>query len=253
MRRGGQPLHREVAVASILLAEDDETLAAGLSFTLAREGHQVVCASTKAEAERRLAAERFDLLVLDVMLPDGSGFDICQAVRRHSSVPVIFLTARDEEVSVVRGLELGADDYVTKPFRVRELTSRIASALRRAGTAGPGAHGSDVRGPGARLAAGPLTIDLAASRVYRGTEEVRLSAEELRLLALLARHQGQTLSRRLIMEKLLASDQPFVDDNTLSVYVRRLREKLEEDPSRPLLIVTVRGLGYRWEAGGEPG
>jgi two-component system, OmpR family, response regulator RegX3 len=227
-------------MASLLLVEDDENLASGLSFTLGREGHTVTCVGTKAEAEEMLATVGYDLLVLDVMLPDGSGFDLCRSVRRHSRVPIIFLTARDEEVSVVRGLDLGADDYVAKPFRVRELVSRITAALRRGAAAG--AHGA----PEA-LHAGPLTIDMAAARVYRGGAEVRLTAEEFRLLSLLARHPGQTLTRDAIMGKLLDSSDPYVDDNTLSVYVRRLREKLEEDPSSPRLIVTVRGIGYRWE------
>jgi two-component system, OmpR family, response regulator RegX3 len=231
-------------MASLLLVEDDETLASGLSFALGREGHAVTCAKSKAEAEACLARAGFDLLVLDVMLPDGSGFEICQAVRRRSPVPVIFLTARDEEVNVVRGLDLGADDYVAKPFRVRELVSRISAALRRVDPGG--AAGQRV------LRAGPLTIDLGAARVYRGTEEVRLSAEEFRLLSLFARNPGQALTRGMIMERLLDSAQPFVDDNTLSVYVRRLREKLEEDPAAPRLIVTVRGVGYRWE-GARPG
>jgi len=225
-------------MASLLLVEDDVTLASGLSFALEREGHAVTCAHGKAEAERLLARAGFDLLILDVMLPDGSGFDVCRSVRRHSQVPVIFLTARDEEVNVVRGLDLGADDYVAKPFRVRELVSRIAAALRRAA---PGEAGGRV------LRAGPLTIDLAAARVHRGAQEVRLSAEEFRLLSLFARNPGQALSRGAIMERLLDAEHPFVDDNTLSVYVRRLREKLEEDPAAPRLIVTVRGVGYRWE------
>jgi DNA-binding response OmpR family regulator len=230
-------------MASILLVEDDETLASGLSFALEREGYGVACARTRAETERLLQRQGFDLLILDVMLPDGSGFDICRAVRRRSPVPIIFLTARDEEVDVVRGLDLGADDYVAKPFRVRELISRVAAALRRAV---PGDAAGQV------LSAGPLTIDLDAARVFRDGEEVRLSAEEYRLLTLLARSPGRTLERSAIMGRLLDNEQPFVDDNTLSVYVRRLREKLEEDPSAPRLIVTVRGIGYRWE-GDLPG
>jgi two-component system, OmpR family, response regulator RegX3 len=224
-------------MAAILLVEDDESLSSGLSFALDREGHAVTCAATKAEAERLLARQGFDLLVLDVMLPDGSGFDICASVRRRSRTPVIFLTARDEEVSIVRGLDLGADDYVAKPFRVRELTARIAAALRRAS---PAEHGV--------IRAGPLSIDLAAARVHRGGEDVRLTAEEFRLLCLLATHPGQVLTRAAIMERLHDSEQSFVDDNTLSVYVRRLREKVEEDPAAPRLIVTVRGVGYRWDA-----
>lgn len=232
-------------MATILLVEDDANLSTGLAFTLRREGYEVVCALSRAEADRCLEAREFDLLVLDVMLPDGSGFDLCRAARRRTPVPIIFLTARDEEVSVVRGLEIGADDYIAKPFRVRELVSRIAAVLRRTG----GASGAP---PLSTLRSGGLAIDLAASRVHRGRSEVRLSAEEFRLLSLLARHPGQTLERSTIMAHLLDRDRPFVDDNTLSVYVRRLREKVERDPSRPRLIVTVRGLGYRWEGGREP-
>jgi DNA-binding response OmpR family regulator len=223
---------------SLLIVEDDETLSSGLSFTLEREGYRVTRASRIADAEGLLSTAAFDLIVLDVMLPDGSGYDLCRAVRRRSRVPIIFLTARDDEVDAVRGLELGADDYVAKPFRLKELTARIRSTLRRTG-------GRD--SPAAVIECGPITIDLAASRAHRGNEEVHLTAAEFRLLALLASHPGQTLTRATIMERLMDSEDPFVDDNTLSVYVRRLREKLEDDPARPARIVTVRGVGYRWE------
>jgi two-component system response regulator RegX3 len=228
---------------TILLVEDDEILSSGLAFTLEREGYRVTRAARLAHAEKALATATFDLIVLDVMLPDGSGYDLCTSVRRRSGVPIIFLTARDEEVDAVRGLETGGDDYVTKPFRLKELTARIKAALRRAED---GPHESAV------VKSGPITIDLAASRVYRGTEEIRLSAGELRLLALLAGHPGQTLTRVTIMERLMDSEEPFVDDNTLSVYIRRLREKLEDDPSEPARILTVRGIGYRWEEPDAP-
>jgi two-component system response regulator RegX3 len=227
---------------SLLLVEDDETLSSGLAFTLEREGYKVTRAARVSEAAKDLAASRFDLIVLDVTLPDGNGFDLCRTVRRTSTVPVIFLTARDEEVDAVRGLETGGDDYVTKPFRLKELTARIKAALRRAG---------GEAGAPALIKSGPVTIDLAASRVFKGGDEVHVSAGELRLLALLAGHPGQTLTRAAIMENLLAHNEPFVDDNTLSVYVRRLREKLEDEPSHPARILTVRGIGYRWE--GETG
>ncbi len=233
-----------MARPSLLIVEDDDTLAQGLAFTLEREGYSVAHAGGKAEAEALLSSRSFDLLVLDVMLPDGSGYDLCRSVRLRSAVPVIFLTARDEEVNVVRGLELGADDYVAKPFRIKELASRIKAALRRS------AGGRDADAP---IVSGPFTIDLAASRAYRAGRELGLTAVEFRLLALLVRNAGQTLSRSLIIGRLLDVEEPFVDDNTLSVYIRRLREKLEEDPSRPGCIVTVRGVGYRWEEGNETG
>ncbi len=230
-----------MAKPSLLIVEDDDVLASGLAFTLEREGYGVTRAGCRKEAEDLLSGGVFDLIVLDVMLPDGNGYDLCRSVRRRSAVPIIFLTARDEEVNVVRGLEMGADDYVVKPFRIKELASRIKSALRRS----RGAPGET-----ARMVSGPYTVDLAASRAYMAGRELGLTALEFRLLALLVGHPGQTLTRRLIVERLLDAEEPFVDDNTLSVYVSRLREKLEEEPSR---IVTVRGIGYRWEDGSGTG
>jgi DNA-binding response OmpR family regulator len=184
----------------------------------------------------------FDLILLDVSLPDGSGFDLCRLIRKRSDTPVIFLTARDEEVHVVMGLDMGADDYVTKPFRVRELISRIKSVMRRYEK--QPAHRTEIR-------LGDVVIDTAQARVFKQGEEILLTSLEYRLLLTLANHPGQVLSRKQILEHIWDVAGDFVNDNTLSVYIKRLREKIEDDPHHPKLIHTVRGLGYKAGVGVE--
>ena len=196
-------------------------------------------ARTLAQARACLAAGRFDLLILDVTLPDGTGFALCEELRRRGSrVPILFLTASDEEVSVIRGLDSGGDDYLTKPFRLGELCSRIRALLRRAG--------QQAAGPGL-LRCGELTIDLYGSRALLRGQPLELTAAEYRLLCLLVRNAGRTVTREAILDELWDGAGSFVDGNTLSVYVRRLREKVEDDPSRPRRLVTVRGFGYQWK------
>jgi DNA-binding response OmpR family regulator len=227
---------------TILFVEDDESLQFGVSYTLQREGWKVESARTVAEATALFQAGTYDLVLLDNRLPDGLGLEWCRTVRSRSSVPVIFLTASDEEVNIVLGLDSGADDYITKPFRVQELISRIRAALRRADMHAARAADPDL------LRTGAITIDLDKHKTTVNGAEVYVSPTEFKLLAALIRHPQQTLTRRIILEKLWDVDGEFIDDNTLSVHIRRLREKIEADPSNPDYIVTVRGVGYRWNA-----
>ena len=218
----------------ILLLEDDNSLIDGLQYSLEKNGFQLQAARSLEEGRRLLFGENggesgmgdYDLLLLDVSLPDGTGFSLCEEVRRRgSNVPIIFLTAADEETSIIRGLDGGGDDYITKPFRLGELCSRIRAQLRRG--AGTAREREELR-------SGPLRVDLTAA--------------EYRLLCLLMANEGRTLPRGRILDVLWDGNGNFVDDNTLSVYIRRLREKTEKDPSRPRMLLTVRGIGYRWEA-----
>ena len=218
----------------LLVVEDDRSIAVGLEYSLGQEGFGVTLCAGVADALEALKTERFDLAVLDLSLPDGSGYDVCRAIKRQGDMPVIFLTARDDEVSVVMGLDMGADDYITKPFRIRELTSRIRSVLRRAG-----------QGGSTLMEFGPVQINAALGQVYKNGQDVFLSALEYRLLMTLANHAGQVLSRNQLLESIWDVSGDFVNDNTLTVYIKRLREKIEDDPQNPVVIETVRGLGYR--------
>ncbi|MCO7136566.1 response regulator transcription factor [[Clostridium] leptum] len=218
----------------ILLVEDDCALAMGLVYSIQQEGFEVTHCPDAKSAREAFASSPFDLALLDVMLPDGNGFDLCRQF--HSSCPVILLTACDEEVNVVMGLDGGADDYITKPFRVRELISRMRAVLRRC------------KSTDDTLKAGALTLHPEHSCVTLKGQSIPLTAMELRLLSHLMRNKGQTLTRTQLLDKLWDNRGEFVDDNTLSVNIRRLREKLEENPNQPQTILTVRGVGYRLEA-----
>ena len=188
----------------------------------------------------RLLLLEDDLLLLDVTLPDGTGFMICDEVRKSGDmIPIIFLTAADEETSIIRGLDSGGDDYITKPFKLGELCSRIRALLRRSTLQSSPDTGA--------ICSGPVTIDQTAAKAYLDGKYLDLTGAEYRLLSLLIRHDGQTLTRNFILDELWDGHGNFVDDNTLSVYIRRLREKIEEQPSRPVHLLTVRGMGYRWE------
>jgi DNA-binding response OmpR family regulator len=222
---------------TILIVEDDKTIVMGLEYSLQQEGYDVICCYNAKEANEAVREQAFDLALLDLSLPDGSGYDICRLIRSGSETPVVFLTARDEEVNVVMGLDMGADDYVTKPFRVRELMSRIRGVLRRA-------EKTDECGRD-ELRMGRLVINTRQARVTKDGEELLLTALEYRLLLTFAAHPGQVLTRTQLLEGIWDIAGDFVSDNTLSVYVRRLREKIEDDPNTPALIHTVRGLGYR--------
>lgn len=228
-------------MSRILLLEDDAGLTEGLQYSLERNGFSLKAVRTVKEAKEALKEkDAYDLLLLDVALPDGTGFEVCEAVRAGGSrIPVIFLTAADEETSVIRGLDGGGDDYITKPFRLGELCSRIRALLRRSG-------GED-GGGNEQLISGPVRIDLSGCRAYREGELLELTGAEFRLLCLLVKNPGRVLTRSAILDALWDGNGNFVDDNTLSVYMRRLREKVEADPSNPVHLVTVRGFGYQWK------
>lgn len=229
---------------SIFLLEDDVDLLDGLTYTLHKEGYLVDVAQTVQKAYACLETGGYSLLLLDVTLPDGNGMEVCRFVReRGNQVPIIFLTAMDEEVNVIRGLDSGADDYVTKPFKLGELCSRIRAQLRRSGISEAGGEN--------RLSSGPVSIDLPSAAAYLNDEPLGLTNAEYRLLCLLVRNAGQTVLRETILDALWDGNGSFVDDNTLSVYIRRLREKIEEDPSKPVHLLTVRGFGYKWRKENE--
>ncbi len=219
----------------ILLVEDDRSIAENLVAFLGVEGVSVRHAACIAEATNRLSEETYELILLDVSLPDGNGFAFCREIREEYRVPVIFLTASGDEYSVVTGLELGADDYIAKPFRPRELVTRIRSCLRRY------AKNSSV------YEIGGLRVDTERAQAWKNGEELFLSALEYRLLLLFLNHRGQVLSRNRLLEEMWDMGGEYVNDNTLTVYIKRLREKIENDPQQPVLIHTVRGIGYRME------
>ncbi|MGN7764645.1 response regulator transcription factor [Paenibacillus sp. 22594] len=222
---------------NILLVEDDLSLIDGLEFSLKKNGFHVDIARTVREACMIIEKQSHDLLILDLTLPDGSGYEICKRVRQSSSVPIIFLTASDEEVNIVKGLDMGADDYITKPFKLNELFARINALLRRAKL-------SDSMQ--VELASNGITVRLAENRVFKDDIEVELTTAEYRLLCLMMQNPNAVLTREVILDRLWDTDSSFVDDNTLSVYVRRLRSKIENNPESPIFLLTVRRLGYKW-------
>ena len=224
----------------ILLLEDDISLVDGLTYSLKKNGYEIEVARTIKEAFGLLGEQSdFDLLLFDVTLPDGNGFTLCEKLRESGNqVPIIFLTASDEETSVIRGLDCGGDDYITKPFKLGELCSRIRALLRRSSL---GSTGDNV------LRSGELTVNLAEGRAYVGGEPAEFTGAEYRLLCLLLQNSGRVLTRGVLLDRLWDGAGNFVDDNTLSVYVRRLREKLEKNPSKPEHLITVRGSGYQWK------
>lgn len=222
-------------MTKIILVEDDSQIAAYLGELLRAEGFDTQIAGSKKEAGECLLAQDFDLVLLDVSLPDGNGFSICAEVKREYEIPVVFLTASGDEYSVVAGLDMGADDYIAKPFRPRELISRIRSVLRRC------------KKEQRILSCGDLRVNVSSATVTKGEKELFLSALEYRLLLLLLQNKGQILTRNQLLEEIWDASGEYVNDNTLSVYMKRLREKIEENPQSPRLLHTIRGIGYRME------
>ena len=219
----------------VLLVDDDTSIVSNLRTFLNQEGFQVTSANNQKETIDLLDSGQyhFDLALLDVSLPDGSGFSLCSAIKANSDIPVIFLTASDDEYSVVAGLDLGADDYIPKPFRPRELISRMNSVLRRYH------RGSQP------LEYHELKADTVRGLVYKNNVDLTLSALEYRLLLLILSDQGIVLTRSRLLDELWDMAGEFVNDNTLTVYIKRLREKIEADPAHPEYIKTIRGLGYK--------
>ena len=238
-----QGMNREMDKDRVLLVEDDGSLIDGLEYALKKDGFEVEVARSVEEFGKLYTDGSFDVVLLDVSLPDGNGFEICERIRRTSEVPILFLTAADEEFNVVRGLDMGGDDYVSKPFRLNELLSRIHSLQRRAGKRGKGAGA--IQEP--VLESGGIRVDLVGNRAWLEEEPLELTAQEYRLLCLFLKNQGMILTRERILDRLWDGNGEFVDDNTLSVYIRRLRSKIEEEPSSPKHLLTVRGLGYQWK------
>lgn len=233
----------------LLLLEDDESLIDGLSYSLNKNAFTATVVRTVSEALKYLPEiETFDILLLDVTLPDGSGFAFCEKVRERSpQIPIIFLTASDEEVNIIRGLDCGGDDYITKPFRVGELCSRIRALLRRSSLTGQMPAQTSPRSQTSSIVCGELVIDSMRGDAFLSGKPLELTSAEYRLLCLFVRNANRTVTRNMILEELWDSAGNFVDDNTLSVYVRRLREKIESDPSHPQHLLTVRGFGYQWK------
>lgn len=221
----------------LLLLEDDEAIGIGLKYSLENEGYTVLVSKTVKDALERIRHEDIDLYILDLTLPDGSGYDVCRKVKEKGNYPVIFLTAFDDEANAVMGLELGADDYISKPFRLRELMARIRSVMRRY---------SDGSGD-ASLRIKDLVIHPGEAKVYKNGKEVVLTAMEYRLLLVFLNNRGLVLSRNRILENIWDVSGDFVNDNTLTVYIKRLRNKIEEDMTAPEYIKTVRGIGYIME------
>ncbi|WDV46172.1 response regulator transcription factor [Clostridiaceae bacterium M8S5] len=223
---------------NILLVEDDLNLSFGIEFALKNEGFSVTTANTIDSGRKSFKNGNFDLVILDVMLPDGNGYELCEEIRNTSNVSIIFLTACDEEVNVVMGLDMGGDDYITKPFRIRELISRIKAVLRRKTS-------SNTKGN--ILVSGDIKINTLEGLVSKNNNPILLTAQEYKLMLMFVKNAKQIMSRKILLEKLWDVECDFVDDNTLSVYIRRLREKIEDNPQKPKYIVTARGLGYKWD------
>lgn len=218
----------------IFVLEDDSAIGMGLSYSLENEGYTVTLAKTVSDALNIIEKETFLLYILDLTLPDGSGYDVCKKIKEKGDLPVIFLTAYDDEVNVVMGFELGADDYISKPFRLKELLVRIKSVLRR--------YNKDSADGIIKIK--ELTINTNEAKVYKNGTEIVLTAMEYRLLLILLNNRGTVLSRAKLLENIWDIDSAFVEDNTLTVYIKRLRDKIEEDIANPVYIKTVRGLGY---------
>jgi DNA-binding response OmpR family regulator len=225
--------------ATILLVDDEESIQKLLTFPLERDGFRVVSAHDGEEALDRFSQERIDLVVLDIMLPRLDGLEVCRKLRATSSVPILMLTARDDELDKVLGLELGADDYITKPFSVREFRSRVRALLRRAAAPRHEPGGDEV------IHADALRIDPGRRRVTVGGEGVELTYVEFELLRALAERPGRVFTRQALLERLWG-DSDYRDPRTIDVHIRHLREKLEQDARRPEYIFTVRGVGYRF-------
>lgn len=221
----------------ILLVEDDLSLLNGLSFALKKQGYSLDIARTKDEQKQLWAEDKYDLVILDVSLPDGSGFDICQEIRKTSTVPIMFLTAMDEETDMIMGLDIGGDDYITKPFKLAVFLSRINALLRRS------EHFQQEK---TELSSNGITIQLLKGEVCKNGEKLDLTANEYKLLCLLMEHPGQLLTRNQLLSSLWDCMEDYIDNNTLTVYIRRLRTKIEDDPGNPRRILTVRGMGYKW-------
>lgn len=221
----------------IFVLEDDEAIGIGLTYSLENEGYDVTLAKSVKDATDIINSSSFSLYILDLTLPDGNGYDVCKMIKSKGDLPVIFLTAYDDEINVVTGFDLGADDYISKPFRVRELIARIKSVLRRYSK-------DNVDG---LVSIGSVMINTNEAKVFKNGKDIILTAMEYRLLLTLLNNRGNILTRNKLLEEIWDVEGDFVNDNTLTVYIKRLRNKIEDDPANPTMIKTVRGLGYQIE------
>ena len=220
-------------MSKLLLVEDDQSIVSSLSDYLGNEGFKIESASGLKEAIEKLDNDQYDIALVDIQLSNGNGFSVCSAIKERGTMPVIFLTASDDEYSVVAGLDMGADDYISKPFRPRELLSRINSVLRR------------TKNTQNIISYHDLVVDTNQATVVKNGTEILLSAMEYKLLLVFLRNKGIVLSRRRLLELLWDTTGEFINDNTLTVYMKRLRDKIETNPQEPEIIITVRGLGYK--------
>lgn len=224
-------------MSKILLLEDDLSLINGLSFVFKKQGFELSIARTLKEAEGMWKDGKYDLLILDVSLPDGCGFEFCKKVRLTSKVPIIFLTASDEETSIIMGLDIGGDDYITKPFKLGVFVSRINALLRRA---------NSFQAVDTELQSNGIKVLLLQGQVFKNGVLLDLTAVEYKLLCLFMRNPNMVLTKEQILDKLWDCDGNYIDSSTLTVYMRRLRMKIEDNPSEPQMLLTVRGMGYKW-------
>ena len=223
----------------IFFIEDDLSLINGLSFALKKQGYELTIARTTAEANRLWEQNRYDLVLLDVALPDGSGFDLCEQIRQTSKVPIMFLTAADEETDIIMGLDIGGDDYITKPFQLAVFLSRVHALLRRSENFRKTADSAELKSNG-------IQVQLLWQKVTKDGVPLQLTASEYKLLCLFMKNPNVVLSPEQILNRLWDCDGNYIDNNALTVYIRRLRTKIEQNPSDPQKIVTVRRMGYKW-------
>ena len=224
-------------MSKILLLEDDLSLVNGLTFAFQKQGYELDVAQTIVEANTLWADGKYDLLILDVSLPDGTGFEFCKKVRQVSKVPIIFLTASDEEMNIIMGLDIGGDDYITKPFKLGVLVSRINALLRRT---------KDFGSVGTELQSNGIKVLLLQGQAFKNGELLDLTAAEYKLLCLFMKNPNMVLTKEQILDKLWDCEGNYIDSNTLTVYIRRLRMKIEDNPSEPQMLLTVRRMGYKW-------
>ena len=222
----------------LLLVEDDESLALGIEFSLKDGGYKVSRAGSVEDGKNLFHLKKFDLILLDINLPDGNGYELCKYIRSKSDVLIIFLTACDDEVNIVQGLEIGGDDYITKPFRVRELLSRIKALLRR--------NAKNISTE-STMKSGNILVDNIKAVVKKNGEVINLTSQEYKLLLIFMNKPNVLMKRDEILCELLEGEDPFFDENTLSVYIKRIRDKIEDNPREPQYIVNKRGLGYKWD------
>ncbi|WP_418566595.1 response regulator transcription factor [Peptacetobacter sp.] len=227
-------------MSKIFFVEDDLSLISGLSFALKKQGYEVDNARTIDEAAKLWQDNKYDLAILDVSLPDGSGYQLCEKIRLNSKIPIIFLTAADEETDIIMGLDMGADDYITKPFKLAVFLSKVNAIIRRS---------NDFNQKNTVLNSNGISVNLLNGDVTKNGETLNLTSGEYKLLCLFMENPNIILSQEQILGKLWDSNNDFIDNSTLTVYIRRLRKKIEDDPSNPTNIVTVRRMGYKWNVG----